>query len=147
VPAARKRLAATLVAIALAVFSGSADASRAAAAHRFLPDCAGIPRERPHRVTLTCADGNFGVRGLFWIVWGGRLAVGLGQAWANDCTPSCAGGHFHYFRAVLILSRSLRCPTGKLFYRTIAYAFVGRSPFRPDARGTVKPFRTVTCTG
>jgi hypothetical protein len=117
----------------------------ASSASRGLPDCRGHPQVRPRQVVLACADGGFGVDHLSWIGWGGARAVGIGSAYANDCAPSCVAGHVRRYPALLILRGSQRCPDGSSAYRTITYAFVGRSPFPPTAPGTLNPRRTVRC--
>ena len=62
-----------------------------------------------------------------WLGWGSAVAAGVGTAFANDCTPNCAAGHFHTYRAVLVLSGSQRCG-GDLAYRTATVAIVGSPP-------------------
>jgi hypothetical protein len=61
---------------------------RAAPTPRALPNCVGQPQIRPTEVVFSCADGAFGVDHLAWMSWGGSRAVGLGYAFANDCTPN-----------------------------------------------------------
>jgi hypothetical protein len=112
---------------------------------RALPDCLGHPRIRPTDILVTCADGGFGVDRLSWITWGGSRAVGLGSAYLNDCTPSCAAGHFHRFQAVVIASGLQRCPNGESAYLTVTWAFIGRSPFPSAAPGTKDPRQTFRC--
>ena len=78
-------------------------------------------------MVLACADAGLGVRGLHWLGWGAPTAAGLGIAYANDCAPTCAAGHFHTYRAVLLLSGSRDCG-GRVAYRTATVAIVGRPP-------------------
>jgi hypothetical protein len=94
-----------------------------------LADCRGKPQVKPRSVVLSCADGNFGFGDLTWFGWGGARAVALGTAFANDCTPDCASGHFHNYQGVLIVSGTQRCPDGMRAYAIVSYAFIGRSPF------------------
>ena len=100
---------------------------------------------RPHSVVFACGDGNFGFDHLEWVGWGEPHAVAIGSAYANDCKPYCAAGHFKRYRAVLIASGSQRCPNGTTAYRTVTYAFVGRSPFPGDAPGTTNPRQVFPC--
>ena len=137
----------TLITLSLAgiALCSTGSPSSATTAQRYLPNCLGQLQLRPRVVYLACADGNFGVKQLAWVVWGGARAVGVGRAWANDCQPSCVAGHTHEYPAVLILTGSQRCPNGKLAYRKVTYAFIGRSPFPPEAPGTLDPTQTAAC--
>jgi hypothetical protein len=51
----------------------------------------------------------------------------------------------HTYPAVLIVSGSQRCPDGSRAYRTVTYAFTGRSPFPANAPGTRNPHQTMRC--
>jgi hypothetical protein len=107
-----------------------------------LPDCLGKPRVRPAEVVLACADANFGVRKLRWTGWGESFAAATGVAYANDCTPNCAGGHMHTYQAVLVASGTQRCPGGVTAYGRITVAFVGPSPYpKSKAADLVYPVR------
>ncbi len=57
----------------------------------------------------------------------GSVAAGVGTAFANDCKPYCAAGHFHTYRAVLLLNGTQSCG-GKTAYRTATVAIVGTPP-------------------
>ena len=81
---------------------------------------------------LACGDGNFGLRKLRWIGWGSPRAAATGVAYANDCKPSCAAGHFHTYRAVIVVDGTQRCG-GTTEYRRLTIAFVGPSPY-PKAK-------------
>jgi hypothetical protein len=94
-----------------------------------LPDCLGKPQVRPAQIVLACADANFGVKGLRWTGWGQSFAAATGTAYANDCTPNCAAGHFHTYRAVVVASGTQRCKNGKRAYKEVTIAFVGPSPY------------------
>ena len=118
----------------------------AASSSRALPDCLGHPKVRPTDILFTCADGGFGVDRLSWVTWGGSRAVGLGSAYVNDCTPSCAAGHFHRFPAVVIATGLQRCPNGEAAYLTVTWAFIGRSPFPSVAPGTKDPRQAFRCS-
>lgn len=113
---------------------------------RGLPDCLGHPQVRPHAVVFACADDGFGVDRLSWATWGGAQAIGLGSAYANDCKPTCVAGHVHRYPVVLIASGTQRCPNGASAYRTVTYAFIGRSPFPPSSSGTTSPRQTFRCS-
>ena len=123
----------------------AAVAASASPATRELPDCLGKPHVRPVSVVFACGDGNFGVDHLTWVAWGGPRAFGIGSAYANDCKPYCAAGHFKRYRAVLIASGSQRCPNGTPAYMTVTYAFIGRSPFPTAGPGTSSPHQVFPC--
>jgi hypothetical protein len=109
-----------------------------------VPNCLGKPTVEPTEIILACADAGLGVRSLHWVGWGEPRAAGIGSAFANDCTPSCAAGRFHSYHAVIVLSGRQRCD-GLTAYRTAQVAIVG-SP--PSAWTTVAnatyPLRCVT---
>lgn len=61
--------------------------------------------------------------GLNWLSWGRRSGIARGFAWLNNCRPSCAGGHFHPYRAKVRVRR----PRHGLFTRlTIKVRHHGR---------------------
>ena len=62
--------------------------------HFGLIDRCDAPSYRPRSIVFACGDGNFGLTGLRWRGWNGAVATARGNAYANDCEPSCAGGHF-----------------------------------------------------
>jgi hypothetical protein len=65
-------------------------------------DCLGHPVTRPHMFVLACADGNYYFDRLSWTSWTPNLASASGRLVENDCTPSCAAGHFHSFPALIV---------------------------------------------
>lgn len=81
-----------------------------------LVDCEHHARVRPASVVVACADTNFYFSGLKWKRWDERGAVATGVAHANDCTPNCASGTFHTYKAELRLSRSVTCNQGRLVF-------------------------------
>jgi hypothetical protein len=111
---------------AVALFAASG-LSAATARPSVAPNCLGKPVVRPSEVVLACADAGLGVRAIQWLGWGAPVAAGLGTAFANDCTPSCAAGHFHSYRAVLLLGGTQRCGHA-VAYRTATVAIVGAPP-------------------
>jgi hypothetical protein len=99
---------------------------------RALPDCLGKPHVQPVSVVLACADANFGVRKLRWARWGQATARATGVAYANDCKPYCAAGHFHTYRAVLVASGRQVC-RGVPSYARVRVSFPGATPY-PKAK-------------
>jgi len=120
------RLVASLGAC-LAALAAAGALHAAAAAPSVVPNCLGKPVVMPSEVVLACADAGLGVERIHWLGWGSPVAAGLGSAFANDCSPNCAAGHFHSYRAVLLLSGSERCGNA-LAYRTATVAIVGQPP-------------------
>jgi hypothetical protein len=60
-------------------------------------DCR-TPRFEPKEIVMTCADYGVRFENLHWLSWTARRATGVGTLLYNDCTPSCAEGHFHQIR-------------------------------------------------
>lgn len=52
------------------------------------------PSVAPREITLACADANEVLEGLHWTAWTSTRATAVGTLVYNDCTPSCAVGHF-----------------------------------------------------
>ena len=86
-----------------------------------LADCNGKPEGRPTRVVFACADYNLYVAKIQWSRWGEQFATGQGELTANDCTPSCAAGHFHTYPAIVIVAGREGCPNGDIAYPRVAY--------------------------
>src|SRR5581483_10219679 len=137
------RVRTVLIAAAAALCAAAPGAGSTPA--RALPDCLGHAQVRPKQVVFACGDGNFYVDRLDWFGWGAARAVALGTAHLNDCKPYCAAGHFHSYPAVLIASGSQRCPSGAPAYLTVAWAFVGRSPYPPSSSATLSPRQSFRC--
>jgi len=57
----------------------------------------------PSTFIIACGDGGIGVQRLRWTSWTPKLASGYGTFWENDCKPSCAQGHFHYYPSLEVL--------------------------------------------
>jgi len=120
------------VVLALLIASLAAASASAAGHPTALPNCLGKPTVRPASIVLACADANFGVKKLSWIGWGGSRAAATGVAYANDCTPNCAAGHFHNYNAVIVLSGAQKCGA-VTEYRSLTIAFAGPTPY-PKAK-------------
>jgi hypothetical protein len=84
---------------------------------------------KPHRIVITCADGNFYVAGLHWSSWKRKSASATGTAHINDCVPFCAHGHFHTYPVSVRLSSAHFCAdAGVTQFRRMRVTFTGRSP-------------------
>ena len=111
-------------------------ASATAAGHpTALPNCLGKPTVRPTAIVLACADANFGVKKLAWIGWGGARAAATGVAYANDCKPYCAAGHFHSQTVELTLDQPV------LFHGHLVF-----SQLTIHLDGPLAPYKTATVT-
>jgi hypothetical protein len=76
----------------------------------------------PKSVVLTCADANYELGGLSWHAWGSPIATATGTVHANDCTPNCAAGHFHSYKASVTVDRLTACGKARIYARlTISY--------------------------
>ena len=113
-------IAALLVAVALAP-------------PRAIPDCAGKPVAKPAEIVLACGDANFGIRKLRWTNWGKPTARANGTAYANDCKPYCAAGHFHTYTATVVASGRQVCH-GVPSYAEVRIAFPGKTPYPKATR-------------
>jgi hypothetical protein len=105
-----------------------------------LPDCLGRPIVEPGDVILSCADGGFSIQKIQWTGWGESFAAGMGTGSLNDCTPNCGEGHFHNYPMLLVVTGRQTCPNGQSAYAKVTYAFVGKPPFREDAKEATQTF-------
>ena len=131
--------------VAAMLLCGIGPQRAAAAPAMSLPDCLGKPQVRPSQVIFACGDGGFSARNLQWTGWGENFAAAIGIGEVNDCTPNCAAGKFHSFRIVLIASGHQACPEGRPAYRTVTYAWVGRSPSPAYAPSSTDPTQGFPC--
>jgi hypothetical protein len=103
--------------------------------------CAHQPQVRPHEIVIACGDGNFYVDHLAWKRWGAGGAVAAGVAHQNDCTPYCAAGHFHSYRATVTLSRIVSCVKGRREFARVSWQLAAAKPARYSRVGS----QTLTC--
>jgi hypothetical protein len=77
----------------------------------------------PKTFVIACADANYELTRLSWRGWGSVRATATGVAQANDCTPTCAAGHFHAYRMTAVADHVKRCGKARYYDRlTIVYA-------------------------
>lgn len=57
------------------------------------------PQIEPSRIVFSCADFGFYYTADKWSYFNKREGGGTGQFHANDCTPDCAQGTFHTYKA------------------------------------------------
>ena len=90
-------------------------------------------QSKPASLVITCADGNYALVGLRWRTWGSATATATGTARVNDCTPDCAGGHFHNYTITATTGALTKCgATPEYGQLTIAY-LASRPRFLPKA--------------
>jgi hypothetical protein len=83
---------------------------------------------RPASILVACGDGNFFLTGLKWSNWTTTSATALGTGHQNDCTPSCAAGHFHLYHVRVRLDRPETCTKERRLFTRFSYHFVARKP-------------------
>jgi hypothetical protein len=100
-----------------AVPATSSGPAAAAAPVRVIAACT-HPVSKPRHYVITCADAGIQLRKAQYQWWSHNTAHGRGVYYFNDCTPSCAGGHFHAQRAAFTLYRVVKTADyGQLFSR------------------------------
>jgi flagellar hook capping protein FlgD len=96
----------------------------------YVPSCAG-PRYKPASLKPHLAGGcaRFSLRKIHWKTWTSASAAGTGSLRYNDCTPSCARGHYRSRPGTrLKLSAPKRCRSnGRLEFRRLRLTFHGKS--------------------
>lgn len=77
-----------------------------------------------------CGDGAVGLKGLHWTSWTTHLASGYGTYFLNDCTPTCVGGHFHSYPALVTLwgSAAVKGHPTERKYTEMTLIFTGTRP-------------------
>jgi hypothetical protein len=157
------------LAVGLAVVSGGASASTrdaatgsgssarvattaltaSATAPRFvLLGCNGNAEVAPSGIS-NCGDGAAGLEGLHWTGWTSHLASGYGTYFLNDCTPTCAGGHFHTYPALVTLwgSAAVKGHPSERKYTEETLIFTGtRPPVYQTVNGKTVVTHPVTLT-
>ena len=101
----------------------------AAAAKHVLLGCNGKPEVAPSGIS-NCGDGAAGLAGLHWTSWTPHLASGYGTYFLNDCTPTCVGGHFHTYPALVVLwgSAAVAGHPAERKYTQVTLVFTGPRP-------------------
>ena len=54
-----------------------------------------VPAYKPSTVELA-GDGTYQLKNMKWQVWSISEGIGTGTAGIDDCSPSCANGHWYY---------------------------------------------------
>jgi hypothetical protein len=153
---------AIVLTIGLAALSGGASASTrdaatgsASAAHAattapkfVLLGCNDNAEVAPSSIS-NCGDGAVGLTGLHWTSWTSHLASGYGTYFLNDCTPTCVGGHFHTYPALVALwgSAAVKGHPSERKYTQMTLVFTGtRPPAYQVVNGKIVVTHPVTLT-
>jgi len=127
-------LAAAGLGLGLAASAGAATmrpvTAQPAATRYVLVNCENKAQVRPGGYVLTCADGGTGLENLHWTSWTPRLASGYGTEYQNDCVPSCAEGHEHYYPALVVAwgSGSVAGHPAERRYTELTIIYTGARP-------------------
>ncbi len=96
-----------------------------------------------------CGDGAVGLTRLHWTSWTSHLASGYGTYYLNDCTPTCVGGHFHTYHALVALwgSAPVKGRPSERKYTRMTLIFTGtRPPAYQEVNGKTVITHPVTLT-
>jgi uncharacterized lipoprotein NlpE involved in copper resistance len=109
--------------------AATALAASAAAPRFILLGCDNNAEVAPSGIS-NCGDGAAGLTGLHWTSWTSHLASGYGTYFLNDCTPTCAGGHFHTYPALVALwgSAAVKGHPSERKYTQMTLVFTGTRP-------------------
>ena len=92
-------------------------------------DCESKPQVEPASLVLACGDGGDRMTAMHWTSWTPTHATGTGIQSLNDCTPSCAMGHFHDYPVDISLTGSVLVAQNEPFaYTKIALTYTGPRP-------------------
>jgi hypothetical protein len=90
-----------------------------------------IPKVKPKRIVLACADFGLFANHFHWSHWGHRKAKAKGVLHAKVCKPSCAEGFFKDYPVEIVLRRiKTRTCNGKRarYYTKVKLNFPGAHP-------------------
>jgi hypothetical protein len=109
--------------------TASSQAATTAIPRYVVLDCSLKPVVKPSTFVVACADHGIGVQDLHWTSWTPKLASGYGTVWANDCTPNCADGHFHYYPSLEVLwgSATVKGHPADRRYTKLTVIFTGKT--------------------
>jgi len=106
-----------------------------------LAGCSGHAYE-PARVVFACADGNVYATGLRYSSYDGREAKASGLIHTNECTPSCASGHFRTSAGTVRFYRVVRCADRRRYFSRTHYQ-VAKGAYSAD----IEPFNCAASRG
>ena len=120
------------VATAIVLAAGPASAGAAAPAGAkpvILVNCNGSGLVKPGTYDVGCMPSQELVSGLSWTSWK-STAYGSGTLKVNNCTPSCAAGHFVKFPILVVLWRAAPQPhhAGQSYFSRLTWIFTGKRP-------------------
>jgi hypothetical protein len=82
-----------------------------------------VPRPRSSSRVPT---RNYSLAGVAWHRWGKATANGAGKR-ANDCTPTCAAGHFDSYPVTVAATRLQTCGRAR-YYAHLTITYPGKRP-------------------
>jgi hypothetical protein len=138
-------LAAGLAVLGCGTAASTRDAVTSGATATHVATTALTASTAPKFVLLGCA----GLTGLHWTSWTSHLASGYGTYYLNDCTPTCAGGHFHAYPALVDLwgSSAVRGHPAERKFLQLTLVFTGnRPPAYQEVNGKTVVTHPVTLT-
>jgi hypothetical protein len=77
---------------------------------------ASAPAYRP-KTLIASGDGSFSIRHMHWASWTTKHARGHGTAFADNCQPSCATGHYRKDAVHVVLVKPRSVCGGRFFAR------------------------------
>lgn len=135
---ARLTLAGGLMAIgATAAGVALAGPASAGSSQVVLVDCHGAGQVRPAGYDIGCMPSSELVTGLAWTSWR-SAAFGGGILKVNDCTPTCAQGHYVKYPILVVLWRAEPWPghPGQRYFSRLTWIFTGPRPGHVPAAQT-----------
>lgn len=119
-------------AAAIVLVAGPASAGAAVPASAkpvALVNCNGSALVKPGTYDVFCMPSQQSISGLSWTSWK-STAYGSGTLKVNNCTPSCAAGHFVKYPILVVLWRAAPWPhhAGRQYFSRLTWIFTGKHP-------------------
>src|SRR6185437_1877616 len=135
--------ASAATAVVLVAGPASAGPTASAGSQVILVNCNGGGLVKPATYDVGCMPSQEFVSGLSWTSWK-STAYGSGTLKVNNCTPSCAAGHFVRFPILVVLWRAVPQPhhASQKYFSRLTWIFTGK---RPSVVHT--PAQTLTLPG
>lgn len=87
-----------------------------------------VEQGAPESVSLACADGNYLLTDLTWDNWNAPEAQGRGNAWVNDCDPSCAEAEQKQYPVTVTVSEKRNCGYNLDVYNKLSVTYGEQKP-------------------
>jgi hypothetical protein len=94
-----------------------------------LVSCNGSGLVKPVTYDVGCNPSQEFVAGLSWTSWK-STAYGSGTLKVNNCTPTCASGHYVKYPILVVLWRDAPLPhhAGQRYFSRLTWIFTGKRP-------------------